>query len=264
MLELIVLASGSSGNAAVVRNVDVGRSLLVDCGICKREFLARCDDAGIDPLEIEAVLVTHAHADHTSGLGVVLRGLAKAGCTPPLYAHPLTRAASNQVQDAGCTVALYDIAHGEAFHVAGIAVTPFPTSHDSDGSTCFRFEAGGDAIGYITDTGVVPPEAHERLRGARILAIESNHDVAMLEEGPYPYYLKQRILGSRGHLSNAQCCEEVASLLHPGLEHVVAMHVSEHNNTFELPGSELKSMLSAHGHDACVHVARPDVPIRIA
>ena len=122
---------------------------------------------------------------------------------------------------------------------------------------------GGDAIGYVTDTGIVTPEAHEALQRVRVLAIESNHDVKMLQEGPYPYPLKQRILGSGGHLSNAQCCEEVASLLHPVLQHVAAMHVSEHNNTFALPARELEETLAARGHGARVHVARPDRPIAI-
>ena len=263
MLELIVLASGSSGNAAIVRDAAAGRSLLVDCGICKREFFTRCDDAGVDPLEIECVLVTHAHTDHTSGLGVVLRGLAKLGCAPVLYAHPATRAASKPIAEVEDLVEQRDLAHGTPFEAAGIAVVPFPTSHDSEGSTCFRFETGGDAIGYVTDTGVVTPEAHESLQRVRVLAIESNHDVKMLQEGPYPYPLKQRILGSGGHLSNAQCCEEVASLLHLGLQHVAAMHVSEHNNTFALPARELEETLAARGHGARVHVARPDRPIAI-
>ena len=138
------------------------------------------------------------------------------------------------------------------------------SSHVLYGSSCFRFEAGGDAVGYVTDTGFVTPESHANLQGARILAIESNHDVKMLEEGPYPYPLKRRILGVEGHLSNAQCCEEVASLLHPDLEHIVAMHVSEHNNTFALPARELEEALSTCGHDARIHVARPDSPIRIS
>ena len=141
---------------------------------------------------------------------------------------------------------------------------PFPTSHDSAGSTCFRFDAEEDALGYLTDTGIVTPEAHEALTGVRILAIESNHDKTMLEEGPYPDFLKERILSARGHLSNDQCCEQVTSLLHPDLEHVVAMHVSEKNNTFELPLSELTKTLAACGHRARVHVALPDRPIAIS
>lgn len=263
MLELIVLASGSSGNATIVRDAEAGRALLVDCGICKRDFFAHCSHVGVDPLEIEAVLVTHAHADHTSGLGVVLRGLAKLGCSPVLYAHPDTRAASKPLAEVDGLVELSAIAHGELFEAAGMRVLPFPTSHDSQGSTCFRFEVAGDAVGYMTDTGIVTPEAHEALQGVRILAIESNHDVKMLQEGPYPYSLKQRILGAGGHLSNAQCCEEVASLLHPGLEHVVAMHVSEHNNTFALSARELTAALAECAHPATVHVAFPARPIRV-
>ena len=263
MLELIVLASGSSGNAAIVRDAQTERALLVDCGICKRAFFERCVDAGIDPLEIEAVLVTHAHTDHTSGIGVVLRGLAKLGCMPTLYTHPETRLASKPIAEVENLVEQRDIAHGEPFEVAGITVMPFPTSHDANGSTCFRFEVCDDAIGYVTDTGFVTPEAHANLQGTRILAIESNHDVTMLQEGPYPYPLKQRILGSGGHLSNAQCCDEVKTLLHPGLEHIIAMHISEHNNTFVLPACALETTLAACGHNACVHVARPDQPIKI-
>ena len=130
-------------------------------------------------------------------------------------------------------------------------------------STCFRFEVGDDALGYMTDTGVVTSEAHEALTGVRILAIESNHDKAMLKQGSYPPFLKWRILGKEGHLSNAQCRKQVVSLLHPGLEHVVAMHVSENNNTFELPADVLLEALSAHGHGAYVHVALPDRPITV-
>ena len=85
MLALHVLASGSSGNAAVVENVVTGAGVLIDCGICKRDFLSRCDQAGFDPARIEAAFVTHEHGDHVKGLGVVLRGLAKLGCQPPIY-----------------------------------------------------------------------------------------------------------------------------------------------------------------------------------
>ena len=264
MLELIVLASGSSGNATIVRNAEAGRALLVDCGICKREFLGRCDQVGFDPTEIEAVLVTHAHTDHTSGLGVVLRGLAKLGCRPPLYAHPATRAEGKHIAALGELVEQREIAHDRPIAAAGITAFPFPTSHDAAGSTCFRFEAGGDVVGFMTDTGIVTPEAHGSLQGVRILAIESNHDVKMLENGPHPYPLKQRILGAGGHLSNEQCCGEVAQLLHPGLQHVIAMHVSEHNNTFALPARELEGTLAELGHGAIVHVARPDRPVKVS
>lgn len=87
MLKLHVLASGSKGNAAIVENAATGSGVLIDCGICKRDFLERCDEAGFDPARIDAVLITHEHGDHTKGLGVVLRGLAKLGCAPTVYVN---------------------------------------------------------------------------------------------------------------------------------------------------------------------------------
>ena len=263
MLELYILASGSSGNAAIVRDGCTGRCVLVDCGICKRDFFARCEALDVNPLAIEATLVTHAHSDHTSGLGVVLRGLAKQGCTPALYAHSLVRKASPKIHEVTSLVGQRELNYAEPVDVAGMRVLPFPTSHDVASSVGFRFEVPGDALGYATDTGYVTPEAHEALSSVRILAIESNHDVVMLREGPYPYVLQQRILSDEGHLSNAQCCEEVACLLHPGLEHVVALHISEHNNTFGLPVRELQKTLDANNHPAQVHAGLPRTPITV-
>ncbi len=263
MLELYVLASGSSGNAAIVRDGQTGRSLLVDCGICKRDFFNRCETLQVDPSEIEAVLITHGHTDHTSGLGVVLRGLAKQGNTPPVFTHPKVRAISRNVQESAQTVEQADLAYNTLLQLSGISVLPFPTSHDVDASVGFRFEAPDDTLGYITDSGYVTPEAHEALSGVRILAIESNHDTVMLREGPYPYMLQQRIASDEGHLSNAQCCEEVARLLHPGLEQIVAMHISEHNNTFGLPVREIQKVLDAHRHSATVQAGLPRTPIKV-
>lgn len=108
----------------------------------------------------------------------------------------------------------------------------------------------------MTDTGVVTPQAHEALGGCRLLAIEANHDPKMLAEGPYPYPLKRRIASERGHLSNEQAAAELASLLHDGFEAVIAMHVSENNNDYELPAATLQDTIAREGHVAVVHVAR--------
>ena len=260
MLELVVLASGSTGNAAIVRDAATGRALLVDCGICKRKFFARCAAAGVDPLAIEATLVTHAHTDHTSGLGVVLRGLHKKGCAPTLYTHPLVRAQSKPIAEVEGLVQQCEIVHGNPFEVAGIMVTPFPTSHDAAGSTCFRFEVEGDALGYVTDTGIVTPQAHDSLQGVRILAIESNHDVTMLKEGPYPYPLKQRILGRRGHLSNMSSGQLLARVLNDHMKAIFLGHLSKENNLPELAYETVRvELLSLQD------MYRPDeLPIRVA
>lgn len=273
MLALHVLASGSSGNAAVVENVVTGAGVLIDCGICKRDFLSRCDQAGFDPARIEAVFVTHEHGDHVKGLGVVLRGLAKLGCQPPIYvargcvanSDALAKvaeafevrelaAAAGAVATAGADVGAIEAATGtSAIEAAGVHVIPFATSHDAAASFGFRIEdaADGDAIGYLTDSGVVTPAAHTALTDVRILALESNHDPKMLAAGPYPYVVKQRIASDAGHLSNGQAAAELAALVSASRtagqrepQTVVAMHISQNNNEYSLAKRTLEAALA--------------------
>lgn len=256
-IRLHALASGSKGNAAIVENVAAGEGLLIDCGICKRDFLSRCDEAGFDLRRLRGVLITHEHTDHTKGLGVVYRALAKLDVHPTLFAGQAVRNASRDIgelleQDL-CDVRAF--AADDTLSLAGFAVYAFATSHDAVQSFGFRVECGGDAIGYVTDTGVVTPQAHEALGGCRLLAIEANHDPKMLAEGPYPYSLKRRIASERGHLSNEQAAAELTSLLHDGLTAVIAMHVSENNNDYELPAVALQDAIAREGHVAAVHVA---------
>ena len=253
MLKLHVLASGSKGNAAVVENAATGAGVLIDCGICKRDFLARCDEAGFDPARIEAVVVTHEHSDHVKGLGVVLRGLAKLGCTPTVYAHEACVHNSAPLQDLAKAASVAPLEADAPIETAGIRLIPFATSHDAAASFGFRIAAAsdGDALGFLTDSGVVPQPAHAALAGVRILALESNHDERMLETGPYPFPIKRRIAGESGHLSNAQAAEELAALVDAsrkaGLrepETVVVMHISQTNNDYALPKRALETALA--------------------
>ena len=188
---------------------------------------------------------------------MVYRGLTKLGVHPTLFTGQAVRNASRDIgelleQDL-CDIVSF--AAGGGIDLAGFAIHAFATSHDVAQSFGFRVECGGDAIGYVTDTGVVTPQAHEALGGCRLLAIEANHDPKMLAEGPYPYSLKRRIASERGHLSNEQAAAELMSLLHDGLEAVIAMHVSENNNDYELPAVALREALAHEGHGAVVHVA---------
>ncbi len=272
MLALHVLASGSSGNAAVVENVVTGAGVLIDCGICKRDFLSRCDQAGFDPARIEAAFVTHEHGDHVKGLGVVLRGLAKLGCQPPIYVARGCVANSDALAkvaeafevrelattaNAGATASADGSAKAAAgasvIEAAGVRVIPFATSHDAAASFGFRIEdaADGDAIGYLTDSGVVTPAAHAALADVRILALESNHDPKMLAAGPYPYVVKQRIASDAGHLSNGQAAAELAALVSASRaagqrepQTVVAMHISQNNNEYSLAKRTLEAALA--------------------
>ena len=254
-LALHVLAGGSRGNAAVVEDTATGKGVLVDCGICKRDFFARCDEAGFDPANLEAVLITHDHTDHTKSLGVVLRGLAKLGIEPAVFADDAVRAASKEiiVLEGACDLRAFS--SGDALSLAGMQVHAFRTSHDAASSCGFRVEADGDAVGFMTDTGIVTGEADEALRDVRILALESNHDVQMLKDGPYPYPVKRRVGSDTGHLSNVQAADELEVLLSDALEQVVAMHISQNNNTYRLPGEALTAVVRRAGHPATVQVA---------
>ncbi len=319
MLALHVLASGSSGNAAVIENTATGAGVLIDCGICKRDFLNRCDEAGFDPGRIQAMFVTHEHGDHVKGLGVVLRGLAKIGNVPPVFAagactanssalakvaeafdvRELTTACaqmdsrdmasaafddatphdagSGGVEAAGMRTtgsraveaaaphttgpgavdnAMPQITGPGAVEAAGMRIIPFATSHDAAASFGFRIEdaADGDAIGYLTDSGIITAQAHAALRDVRILALESNHDPKMLAAGPYPYVIKQRIASNSGHLSNDQAAAELGTLVAEsrtaGLrlpQTVVAMHVSQNNNDYSLARRTLEAALGEAG-----------------
>ena len=273
MLKLHVLASGSKGNAAIVENAESGAGVLIDCGICKRDFLERCDEAGFDPARLEAVFITHEHGDHTKGLGVVLRGLAKLDCAPTVYMNRACVENSSTLQKItdgfqtaplGAALTFSQDENENAcrngastcdesvVHVAGLRVLPFATSHDAAASFGFRIEAAdGDALGYITDSGIVTSVAHAALRDVRILALESNHDERMLKNGDYPYIIKKRIASELGHLSNPQATEELAALITEsraaGLrtpETVVAMHISQNNNDYDLPRAALEEGLA--------------------
>lgn len=252
-LALHVLASGSRGNAAIVEDSATGEGIVIDCGICKRDFFARAEEAGFDLARIAGILITHEHADHTKGLGVVLRGLAKRGAPPAVYVADAVRAASAEVQALRDSFDLRALSLGEGLSLGGMRVHPFRTSHDAASSCGFRFESSdGDAVGFMTDTGVVTDEAREALRDVRLLGIESNHDARMLWEGPYPYPVRRRVAGDEGHLSNDQAAEALEGLLGDRLEQVVALHVSQSNNTYRLPVETLSAVLARQGHPARV------------
>ena len=254
MLNLHVLATGSRGNSSLIVDTETNKGIVIDCGICKRDFFERCKQADFDLHNLSAILITHEHSDHVKGLGVVLRGLAKEGIRPEVYVNDSCVRASNTLQCALEGRSYHSFSETSDVDIDALRVFPFPTSHDAAASFGFRIEGSHDALGFITDSGIVMDQAHDYLQNVRLLALESNHDLKMLEEGPYPYSTKKRIASKLGHLSNFQAADELESLLSNRLERIVAMHVSETNNTYDLPPATLTEAVKRNDHPAQVLV----------
>lgn len=235
-LRFHVLGSGSKGNSCVIEGPE--GALLIDCGFSKKETFARLETLGIPKSSLRAILLTHEHSDHTRGLGVLVRGLHI-----PVYTTYGTAQAPSVSREVAC-VPLHS---RDQVTIAGIKVTTFPTSHDAREPIAFRFEADRDAVGYLTDCGTLSPESLELLCDTRILALESNHDPHLLQTGPYPYDLKVRIASDRGHLSNIQARDALATLVTSRLQTLVGMHLSETNNEPSLSVNTLVPGLSREG-----------------
>ncbi len=222
-MRLIILASGSSGNAALIESG--GRAVLVDAGISARETLRRMGDAGVGDVRVEAILLTHEHGDHVRGVRVLARRLGV-----PVYGTAGTLRAAE-----ACLVDVPEVAaieRGERFAVGGFAATAFATTHDAAEPVGYTLQdRAGRRVAIATDTGFISPEMAAALEGCHALGLEHNHDARMLADGPYPAFLKRRIAGDFGHLSNAAASGALAALSWSGLEHVFALHLSERNNT---------------------------------
>ncbi len=241
-IHLHVLASGSKGNAAVIEGP--AGSVLVDDGITRRALLARARELGVNVDNIRAILLTHEHTDHIAGLPAFANHFGG-----PLYATAGTVAARERLSQLPFEV----ISRMDSLELGGMLVNVFPTSHDVADPVGFRFasidENGevADALGYCTDTGMLTDEAGQALTGCRVLALEANHDERMLATGPYPGYLKQRIHGRRGHLSNAQAADALPDLVTKETEVIVGMHLSHENNR---PSVAVRALAAAVGAEA--------------
>lgn len=232
-LHLHILGSGSRGNCALVEGPQ--GLIMIDNGFSRRETLSRMHDLGLNEEDVRALILTHEHSDHVSGVSVWCKRF-----NGELYA-------SNGTPDTRKYLACLPFKHftpGDVLEIAGMRVDTFPTSHDVVNPVGFRFSYKGDAVGYATDTGILPPGARKLLRDVRILALESNHDVPMLRTGSYPRVLQNRILSEVGHLSNVQTAEILPELVSERTEHVVAMHISQENNR---PSLAVRALAEAVG-----------------
>ena len=247
------LGSGSGGNAWYVSSGDT--RVLVDAGFSGVETERRLGALGVEPGRIDAVVVTHEHRDHTAGAGVVAR---RWGWT--LHMSPATRRACDDLLHGGETVRTFEA--GEPFALGDLAFRPFLTCHDAADPLAVTVvdRAAGLKLGMATDLGRPTGPVRHALSGSHFLVLEANHDERMLRESPYPWSVKQRIGGSRGHLSNRVAAELAADLHHPGMGGVLLAHLSRECNEPDLARSTVGEALRDAGYSGSLHVADQETP----
>lgn len=243
-MQVVTFASGSTGNCTLVS--DSHSHILIDAGISARRICQNLDACGLKISDISAILITHEHADHVSGLATLAKNNDVRICAPRTVASNLCR------MIAGVEKCIQKIPVSEAFGIKELEIKAFPTNHDTQQSVGYRISGTG-VFSLCTDTGIVTQEIYDGLYGADCVVIESNHDLDMLRNGAYPYFLKKRILSDNGHLSNDACAEVVKSLAQSGTRNILLGHLSRENN---LPRLALEaSKAAADGTGALIAVA---------
>lgn len=226
------IGSGSRGNANLVQWRDT--LIMVDCGFSAKEVDARLARIGLSGTQLSGIVVTHEHADHISGVGVLARK----------YQLPVWMTVGTAQKFRGGKLPQLNYYHGhESFTIGDIRIQPFTVPHDAREPCQLVFENGQHKLAILTDVGSITPHIVEMLDACDGLMLECNHDREMLARGPYPESLKQRVAGRMGHLSNEQAAELLAQMDHSRLQHLVAMHLSEQNNSESLARDTLCEVL---------------------
>ncbi len=248
-----MLASGSSGNAALLATERT--RILVDAGLSMRELARRLAEAGEDLARLDAILITHEHSDHISGLPVVARRLKK-----PCYLTHLTRPA---IDWGPGEPVVESFQAGASFAIGDIEVQSFSIPHDAVDPVGFRFEAQGVRIAMATDLGYIPESVKYHLRRTDVLLLEANHDLDMLKVGPYPWAVKQRVMSRVGHLSNLGMSEYLVQDLDSTTAHVILGHLSQHNNHPEIVRMVAAQSIEQRGLAARLSIAGQNHPSEV-
>ncbi|MFQ9515499.1 MAG: MBL fold metallo-hydrolase [Eubacterium sp.] len=254
-MKLASISSGSKGNCILVENK--GTSLLVDAGISKKRIEEGLDSFGKSPENIDGIVITHEHSDHIKGLGVLLRKYEI-----PVYGTEKTIEYILNSKSLGeMNSDLFNVIKPEHdFFIKDIELMPLSISHDAVDPVCYRFMDGKNSCAVVTDLGEYNDRLIGYLQGLNAILAESNHDVGMLQTGPYPYQLKQRIWGSRGHLSNESCGRLINDIISDKLSHIILGHLSQENNYPELAYQAVRNEINFADHDFC----SDDLDIKVA
>ena len=219
------IASGSSGNCIYAGSSET--SVLIDAGISGKRIEQGLNSIEQSTLDINGILVTHEHSDHIKGLGVLAR---RYGI--PVYGTKGTLDALKEMTSIGKLpeTLLHTVKADDPFFIGDLEIHPFTISHDAAEPVGYRISHNGRCCAVATDMGCYDEYMVKELTGLDVLLLESNHDVHMLEAGRYPYYLKRRILGERGHLSNETAGRLLSRVLHDGIREIYLGHLSQENN----------------------------------
>jgi phosphoribosyl 1,2-cyclic phosphodiesterase len=228
------LGSGSKGNATLVRSGDA--LVMVDCGFSLRDTLRRLARLSVEPSQLDAILVTHEHSDHSSGVAALSRkfqipvylthGTSRSGRCDESYEHRLFNC-------------------GEDFSIGNLLIKAIAVPHDAAEPCQYRISSGGSSLGILTDLGSITPHVVDSFRACDSLLLEFNHDLSMLQNGSYPPGLKRRVGGDWGHLNNQQAVQLLRQIDGVALHNLVVAHISENNNCRELAERELLTLLDS-------------------
>ena len=242
-----MLSSGSSGNVAYVENDH--DAVLLDAGISYKKLSLLSEEMAVSLRKVRGILVTHEHGDHSKSAGVIARKLGVPILTTG-GTWDRIRARAGKLPNDGIRIHRA----GESFVLASFMVETFALSHDAHEPCGYMVGSDGRKVAFVTDTGLVSEELRGRLRECAGLVLEANHDEQMLKTGPYPYHLKKRILGEKGHLSNRYCRDLLLQVMGEKTRAVTLAHLSEENNR--------PSLAEACVEEALLH--RRDVKLSVA
>lgn len=252
MDKFAILSSGSSGNCLFVEYK--GTSVLIDAGFSAKRIEYLLGEIGKNPKDLDAIFVTHEHADHIKGVGTMSRKHKL-----PIYANDGTWKSMlkhcGKIKDEHIKV----FESGKFMSFGSMDILPIRVHHDANEPVGFIFYLGNKKITMMTDTGIVDAKMAYEIQGSDIYYMEANHDLEALKRGPYPYPLKLRVMGNMGHLSNDQSAEVLADALEGKKEQVFLGHLSETNNTPELSRLTVDSYLTSLGLDT-----RKDIHLEVA
>lgn len=231
MIKVSVLASGSKGNSTYIEAKEA--KILVDIGTSCLYIERNLRDLGINPEELDGIVLTHTHVDHIQGIRVFVKKYHTRVYLSKVMYDELEK--SMYLPNYTCI--------DTEFSIKDIEVQVLKTSHDTDDSNGYIFSSNGINVAYITDTGYVHRKYYPKLKNMSLYIMESNHDVEMLMNSKYPYQIKQRILGDRGHLSNIDAASYLSSFVGEQTKDIILIHLSEENNTEQLAFHTLKQQL---------------------